>query len=80
MNRSKDAKYQWIILAGIIVLLIITQLVGKTTIGDQTANVDSEGYPLTDKTFDDFNVPGTRFAVLTGTEYEKTVDKPDKYE
>lgn len=69
MNRSKDAKYEWIILAGIIVLLIITQLVGKTTIGDQTANVDSEGYPLTDKTFDDFNVPGTRFAVLTGTEH-----------
>ena len=55
--------------AAIVIVLLLFNLVGTTEIRDATVNVDEDGYPLTDKTFDDFAAPGTRFAVITGSDW-----------
>ena len=69
MKNNPEAKHELIILAGIVILLILSGLVGTTTVTDDSLNVDSNGYPVTDKTFEDFEASGTKFAILTGTEW-----------
>jgi His/Glu/Gln/Arg/opine family amino acid ABC transporter permease subunit len=63
--------------AAIVLALLLSQLVGTTTVTDEAVALDENGYPMTDKTFDDFLEPGTRFGVLTGSDW--TDDLYERY-
>ena len=71
--KVKTSTVEAILAVLIILLLVLSQLVGTTTVSER--GVDENGYPVTDKTFDDFKQPGTRFAVLTGTDWAFEVMK-----
>ena len=60
---------EWLLVGVIAVVLLMTQLIGTTTVSDEGDRVDENGYPVTDKTFEDFSAPGTKFGVLTGTDW-----------
>ena len=75
MNQKNMTRLE-VFLALLIVLLILApQLVGTTTVNDEASGLDEHGYPIADKTFDDFNAPGTRFGILTGTDWAMEVSQ-----
>ena len=74
MKKRSDSGLEWIMLCALLIVLILFQTVGTTTVSDPTAHVDENGYPVTDKTFEDFHGPGTRFAVLTGSDWGAEVE------
>ncbi len=53
----------------IVILLFLPQIIGTTTVSDSAVGVNEEGYPVTELTFDDFRAPGTKFAVMTGSDW-----------
>ena len=66
--KKKISMLEWLLVGVIAVVLLMTQLIGTTTVSDEWDRVDENGYPVTDKTFEDFSAPGTKFGVLTGTD------------
>lgn len=73
-NHNRNA-VEALLVAAIVLVLLLFQVVGTTTVTDDSAALDEEGYPVTDKTFDDFLEPGTRFGILTGTDWAMDVEK-----
>ena len=67
--KKKISMLEWLLVGVIAVVLLMTQLIGTTTVSDEGDRVDENGYPVTDKTFEDFSAPGTKFGVLTGTDW-----------
>lgn len=74
MKHNRNAM-EALLAAAIVLVLLLVQVVGTTTVTDESAALDEEGYPVTDKTFDDFLEPGTRFGILTGTDWAMDVEK-----
>ncbi len=69
MGKKKTAKYELILLLFIIAGILLPQLVGTTTVTDTSAVLNGEGYPETGMKLEDLSAPGTRFGVLTGTDW-----------
>ncbi|MCR4657168.1 MAG: transporter substrate-binding domain-containing protein [Lachnospiraceae bacterium] len=69
MKKNKTALLEALLAFVIMILLFLPQVIGKTTVSDSTVDVNEEGYPVTELTFDDFKAPGTRFGVMTGTDW-----------
>ena len=67
-NKKRNTRFEWPLLLLIIILILLTKIVGTTTVSDASATVDENGYPVTDKTLDDYDYPGVRIAMLTGAE------------
>ena len=73
--RQKTNTAEALLAAAIVLALLLFQVVGTTTVTDDSLALDENGYPMTDKTFDDFLEPGTRFGILTGTDWAQDVTK-----
>ncbi|MBE6039648.1 MAG: ATP-binding cassette domain-containing protein [Clostridiales bacterium] len=73
MKQKYNAKYELILAVVIICLLMLTQLVGTTTVIDETKEVNEDGCPVTSKTLEDLEAPGTTFGTLTVPEWENGI-------
>ena len=73
MKKNSGAVYEAILALLIIALIFLPQLIGTTTVIDDTAGVDENGCPVTVKTLADLEVPGTRFGTLIIQEWEKDI-------
>jgi len=75
MNKKKITHLEILFAFIIVIAIILVNLIGTTTISDDSVNVNEDGFPTTDKTFDDFKAPGTRFGIMTGTDWGMEVAK-----
>ena len=73
MKKKSNAKYELILAAVIICLIMLTQLVGTTAVIDETKGVNEDGCPVTSKTLEDLEAPGTTFGTLTVPEWENGI-------
>ena len=73
MKEKNSTRYELILAIVIICLILMTRLVGTTTVIDETNAVNEDGCPLTSMTFDDLETPGTTFATLTMPEWENGI-------
>ncbi len=73
MKKNSDAIYEIILAVLIIALMLLPQLIGTTSVADETAGVDENGCPVTSKTLTDLEAPGTRFGTLTIHEWESEI-------
>lgn len=75
--QEKNATAQLEVLLALIIalLLFLPQIIGKTTVTDLSIDVNEEGYPVTERTFEDFEAPGTRFAVMAGSDWAYEIIK-----
>ena len=74
-NKNRNTRYEWLLLFAIIIIILLTKLIGVTTVSDNSVNVDENGYPVTDKTLSDLNYPGVKIAVMTGSEWVYDLQK-----
>lgn len=65
-NNNSVGRREFVIFCVILFILLAARLVGTTTVADDTAGTDENGYPVTDLTFDDFVGTAPRVAMLTG--------------
>lgn len=75
MNKKKITHLEILFALIIVIAIILMNLIGTTTISDDSVNVNEDGFPTTDKTFEDFKAPGTRFGIMTGTDWGMEVAK-----
>ena len=73
MKQKSIAKYEAILAAAIIVMILLTQLIGTTLVPDPAANRDEKGLPVTAMTLKDLEDPGTRVGIVISAEWEQTV-------
>ena len=73
MKSKSNAGYELILAVLIICLIMLTQLVGTTTVIDETRGVNEDGCPVTSKTLEDLEAPGTTFGTLTVPEWENGI-------
>ena len=73
MKHKHDTRYEIILAAAIICLIMLTQLVGTTEVEDETKGVNADGCPVTSKTLEDLEAPGTTFGTLTMPEWENGI-------
>ncbi len=69
MKKHKLLLYEIIIAIIIIALLLLSRILGTTMVYDSGSCLGEDGYPATNKTFDDLKAPGTRFGVVTGFDW-----------
>ena len=70
VKKKSNAGYELVLAAVIIILIMLTQLVGTTTVIDETKGVNEDGCPVTSRTLNDLEAPGTTFGTLTVPEWE----------
>ena len=71
---KKNLAFYEIILAVILIaLILLPQLVGTTTVADNTEGVDENGCPQTSLTLEDLEAPGTRFGIMNIHEWEMEI-------
>ena len=75
MSKKKTAFFELIIALILIALVLIPQLIGTTTIPDESAGVNEDGCPVTSMQLGDLEAPGTRFGTLTIGEWEAQLKK-----
>lgn len=68
--KKNNARYELVLAIGIFCLILLTQLVGTTTVIDETKGINEDGCPVTSTTLDDLEAPGTTFATLSVPEWE----------
>ena len=68
-------RYEILLAVIIAAVLILPQLIGTTTVTDEKANVDENGWPVTTITLGDLEKPGTRFGTLGMPEWETAIRK-----
>ncbi len=73
MKQRSIAFYEFILAIIIIAVLLLTQLVGTTTVTDTSEGLDEHGWPVTSTTYEDLEAPGTRFGSMTVYEWEQEV-------
>ena len=73
MKQKNNTGYELILAAAIITLIMLTQLVGTTTVVDESKGVNAAGCPVTSKTLEDLEAPGTTFGTLTVPEWENGI-------
>jgi hypothetical protein len=75
MNKKKITHLEILFALIIVIAIILMNLIGTTTISDDSVNVNEDGFPTTDKTFEDFKAPGTRLGIMAGTDWGMEVAK-----
>ena len=65
MKKKPKVKYELLLAVIIIALILLPQLIGTTTITDESAGLNEDGCPTTAKTLADMEAPGTRFGSPT---------------
>lgn len=75
MNAKRKIYIDVIFITALILAVLLPNIIGTTTITDDSANVTEEGYAVTEKTFDDFSAKGTKIAIMTGTDWGQEVIK-----
>lgn len=73
MKQKKITFYEILLAVIIIALILMSQLIGTTTVADDSEGVDEDGLPVTSKTLEDLEAPGTRFGIMTLQEWEMEV-------
>lgn len=73
MKKISIAFYEFLLAVLIIAILLLSQLIGTTTVTDSTEGLDEHGWPVTSTTYEDLEVPGTRFGSMTVYEWEQEV-------
>lgn len=73
MKQKKITYYEILLAVIIIALILMSQLIGTTTVADDSEGVDEDGLPVTSKTLEDLEAPGTRFGIMTLQEWEMEV-------
>ena len=73
MKRKNNARYELVLAIAIVCLILLTQLVGTTTVIDETKGINEDGCPVTSTTLDDLEAPGTAFATLSSPEWENGI-------
>ena len=75
MKRKPEAFYEILLAVIIIAILLLPQLIGTTTVTDESANVDENGCPVTSENLADLEAPGKIFGTLTFHEWEMELQK-----
>ena len=71
MKKKSGVFYEILLALVIVALILLPQLVGTTTVTDDSAGVDEKGCPVTSMTLENLEAPGTRFGTMTVLEWEK---------
>lgn len=75
MKKKTTIKYEIILGIIIILCILLPQLNGTTTVNDVSSEAGKDEYPVPAKSFKDLEAPGTRFGVLTGTDWNLEILK-----
>ncbi len=75
MEKKNPVRYELFLAVIIIALIILPQLIGTTTVIDETKGFDENGYPVTSMTLKDLEAPGTKFGTLTIHEWVREIEK-----
>ena len=67
--------YEILLAVIICAMLLLQQLIGTTTVTDESAGVDENGCPVTSKTLENLEAPGTKFGSLTIQEWQMEIEK-----
>ncbi|MBO4799517.1 MAG: ABC transporter permease subunit [Lachnospiraceae bacterium] len=73
--KMKVRTWEIIIIAAIILAVILPQVLGTATVTDVGSTVDERGIPVADKTFEDYEGEGTRFALIDSTDWHSDIMK-----
>ncbi|HAG70180.1 MAG TPA: hypothetical protein DCL38_09460 [Lachnospiraceae bacterium] len=63
-KRSRGV-YEFLLAVIIVALILLPQLIGTKAVTDESAGLDENGYPTTEKTLAELEAPGTRFGSPT---------------
>ena len=77
MNQGKNRNtysVEIVLTVVIILCILIPKLFGTVDV-TTPARLDQDGHPVTDVTFEDLAAPGTRFALLTGSDWALEIEK-----
>ena len=74
MNK-RASKIELLLVAGIIIVILLSQIVGTTSVSSDDRKMNDEGYPATDMTLEDLDYPGVKIAVLTGTDWAQYLEE-----
>ena len=75
MKKRYRGAYEILLAVIIIALILLPQLIGTTTITDESAGLDENGYPVTTTTLADLEAPGTVFGTPTIHEWMDALQK-----
>ncbi len=75
MKEKKTGLYELVLAGVMLVLFLMTQLIGTTTVRDENAFVDEKGCPTTSITLQQMEAPGTRIAILMNDDMVRAVEK-----
>ncbi len=75
MNKKPVLVYDALLMLIIIVVILASQLIGTTSVIDESQSVDENGLPVTTKTLKELEEPGTRFGILLMPEWEDEITK-----
>ena len=73
MKQKSNVLYEVMLAAVIIAFILMTQLIGTTSVFNKSEGVDEEGCPVTSTTFKDLEAPGTVFGIITIKEWEDMI-------
>ena len=75
MKKRSIAFYEVLLAVCICALIFISQLIGTTTVQDETSGVDENGLPVTSMTLEELEAPGTRIATIMLADFEEPLHK-----
>lgn len=75
MKHKSQALYELIMAALIIAVLLLPQFIGTARVHDTSAGINEDGLPVTSATLSDLERPGTRFGIMTVSEWEIEIQK-----
>ena len=75
MNKKSVVVCEVLLIFIIISLILASQLIGETTVSDDSEAVDENGLPITTKTLEELEEPGTKFGVMLMPEWEDAIRK-----
>ena len=73
MKKKSRAFYEALLALALFAVLLLSQLIGTTSVVDETKGVDADGLPVASVTLEDLEAPGTVFGVLTVKEWEDAI-------
>lgn len=67
--KLKQRTWKIIIITAIVLAVILPQVIGTVTISDVNSHIDENGIPVTDKTYEDLEAEGMKYAVIASADW-----------
>ncbi len=75
MKQKRSTVYEVLLAVLIVIGIVLPQVIGTVQVNDDTQGLDESKCPVTSKTLEDLQTPGTRFGTLTIHEWQKKIQE-----